>query len=50
MKVSKKAKKIKDPLDKDLSSLFDRPDWKKVNFELKPKNKTITLRMSEDLL
>lgn len=53
MKRSKKikAKKTeKDPLAGDLSYLFDLPGWKKVRFEFKPKNKTITLRISEELL
>jgi predicted DNA binding CopG/RHH family protein len=50
MKNSKKPSKTKDPLNKDLTSLFDKTGWKKINFELKPKNKTVTLRMSEDLL
>lgn len=53
MKRSKKikAKKTeKDPLASDLSYLFDLPGWKKVRFEFKPKNKTITLRISEELL
>lgn len=49
MKNSKK-KNNTDPLKKDLSSLFDRKDWKKVNFELLQKNKTITLRINEELL
>ncbi len=40
-----------DPLAGDLSSLFDEGDWKKLRFELTcPKNKTITLRISEELL
>lgn len=54
MKKSKKpskAKTDKDPLAGDLSHLFDKKDnWVKVNFELLMKNKTITLRISEDLL
>ena len=54
MKKSKKplkAKTDKDPLAGDLSHLFDKKDnWIKVNFELLMKNKTITLRISEDLL
>ena len=51
-KLSKKTsnKKQSDPLDKDLSGLFDMKGWKKVKFEIKPKNKTITLRISEELL
>ncbi len=50
-KISKKKKKLEnDPLERDLSHLFDRSDWKKVKFELKPKNKSITLRISEEML
>jgi predicted DNA binding CopG/RHH family protein len=48
MKNSKK--KNSDPLAGDLSHLFDRKDWKHVRYEMKPKNKVITLRMSEGLL
>lgn len=43
-------KKNSDPLAGDLSHLFDRKDWKHVRYELKPKNKVVTLRMSESLL
>lgn len=54
MKKSKKPLKVKndkDPLAGDLSHLFDKKDnWVKVNFELLMKNKTITLRINEDLL
>lgn len=48
----KKKKKVKnkDPLQGDLSSLFKEKGWKRVQYELKPKDKTVTLRMSEDLL
>lgn len=46
----KKNKKESDPLNKDLSSIFDKKGWKKVRFELKPKDKSITLRLSEDML
>ena len=46
----KKSSNPKDPLKRDLSDLFDRNDWKKVNYELLQKNKTITLRLNEDLL
>lgn len=50
-KISKKKKNLKnDPLERDLSYLFDRGDWKKVKFELRPKNKSITLRVSEEML
>jgi len=54
MKTSKKASKSKnsfpDPLEGDLSELLKSSQWQRVRFELKPKNKTITLRLSEDLL
>lgn len=51
MKRSKKSKKAeKDPLAGDLSHLFDLPGWRKVRYEFKPKSKTITLRISEELL
>ncbi len=48
MKNSKK--KNSDPLAGDLSHLFERKDWKHVRYEMKPKNKVVTLRMSESLL
>ncbi|MCM0607235.1 MAG: hypothetical protein KA715_14190 [Xanthomonadaceae bacterium] len=51
MKPSKKiSKNNTDPLAGDLSELLKSGDWKVVKFELRPKNKTITLRLSEDLL
>lgn len=53
MKSSKKTKnkkREKDPLDRDLSYLFDLPGWTTGRFEIKPKDKTITLRISEGLL
>ena len=53
MKNSKKiSKKVKanDPLSGDLSHLFENGGWQRVRFELKPKDKTVTIRMSEDLL
>jgi predicted DNA binding CopG/RHH family protein len=51
MKNSKKVTKKKtDPFEKDLSSLFDKKGWKKVRFELRPKNKSITIRISEEML
>ncbi len=51
MKKSKKAKKReRDPLAGDLSDFIASATWTKVRFEFKPKNKTITLRISEDLL
>ncbi len=55
MKNSKKKMKNKtssntDPLSGDLSSLFSSSDWKKIKFELRPKNKSITIRISEEML
>jgi predicted DNA binding CopG/RHH family protein len=39
-----------DPLRGDLSSLLGKKEWKRVKFELKPKNKSITIRLSEEML
>ncbi len=42
-----------DPLDRDMSFIFNDPTkWKDFSdlFQFAPKNKTITLRMSADLL
>ncbi len=59
MKNSKNKKKSldflyrDDPLEGDLSFLFNKENikkWKPVRFELQPKNKTVTIRMGEDLL
>lgn len=55
MKNSKKSMKNKkklnsDPLEGDLSSIFSESGWKKIKFELKPKNKSITIRISEEML
>ena len=55
MKTSKKStqktlKNKSDPLAKDLSGLFEEKGWIKVKFELKPKDKSITIRLSEDML
>ena len=51
MKASKKvSRKTDDPLAGDLSDLLENGDWKRVKFELRPKNKTITIRLSEELL
>ncbi|MBN8555293.1 MAG: CopG family transcriptional regulator [Deltaproteobacteria bacterium] len=53
MKNSKRTSnknKSDDPLSGDLSNLFENKSWQRVRFELKPKNKTVTIRMSEDLL
>lgn len=53
MKNSKRALKHKsdrDPLGGDLSDLLSQDGWQQVRFELRPKNKTVTIRMSEELL
>jgi predicted DNA binding CopG/RHH family protein len=54
-KVPAKKSKSKgmDPLDRDMSFVFDDPaKWKQFSelFQFAPKDKTITLRMSADLL
>lgn len=49
-KRSKMKKSSIDPLKKDLSKVFDQEGWQKIKYELKPKNKSITLRLSEELL
>ena len=52
MKSSKKniKKTEQDPLAGDLSHLFEENGWQQVRFEFKPKNKTLTIRVSNDLL
>ena len=51
MKNSKKKMREEvDPLDSDLSHLLAEGTWQKVRFEFKPKNKVVTIRMSEELL
>lgn len=54
MKSSKKKSKKRinkvDPLVRDLSELLQSDSWQRIRFELLPKNKTITIRMSENLL
>ncbi|MFZ4713339.1 MAG: CopG family antitoxin [Bacteriovoracaceae bacterium] len=52
-KIDKKIAEIfkrEDPLDGDLSILLEHGKWKKAKFEIKPKDKTITLRISDNLL
>ncbi|MEI8346011.1 MAG: CopG family antitoxin [Pseudomonadota bacterium] len=39
-----------DPLDNDLSELLQKGDWRPMSFEIRRKNKTISLRLSEELL
>lgn len=52
--IKKKAltRKGSDPLKGDLSPLMERGKWVRFSelFELRPKNKTITLRVPEELL
>lgn len=49
----KRKPEIQDPLSRDMSFVFDDPTkWKQFSelFQFAPKDKTITLRMSSDLL
>lgn len=39
-----------DPLDRDLSDLLSKGNWQRVKFELRPKNRVVTIRMSGELL
>ncbi len=53
MKKSKKSypKVEVDPLDRDMTGFMLEGGWQRVSFEFtKKKNKTITIRLSEDLL
>lgn len=52
MKSSKKEghKIEKDPLKGDLSYLLKSSGWNEVKFELRPKNKSITIRINDGLL
>lgn len=54
--MSKRLPKLKSDqaarnmLKKDLSDYFSRENFKLASFEFAPKNKSITLRVSDDLL
>jgi len=53
--MKNKKKNIKkcnqlDPLKGNLSSLLGKNGWKRIKFELKPKNKSITIRISVEML
>jgi predicted DNA binding CopG/RHH family protein len=53
VQARKRKNEDKDPLDRDMSFVFDDPSkWKQFSelFQFAPKDKTITLRMSADLL
>ena len=47
LKTNKEAEKL---LSKDLSPYIHSENFKHTQFELKPKNQTVTIRMSENLL
>ena len=52
-KGKKRKTESKDPLDRDMSFVFNDPTkWKQFSelFQFAPKDKTVTLRMSADLL
>ncbi len=50
MKTSKKTRKTADPLDRDLTELLESGGWQRVRYELKPKDRTVTIRLSSELL
>lgn len=53
MAKSKKKNKEADPLDRDMAFLLkEKGKWVRLNelFQIQKKNKTITLRVSDDLL
>lgn len=39
-----------DPLDRDMTDLLRFGKWERVRYELQPKDKSITIRLSEELL
>ena len=47
IKTNKMAEKL---LSQDISSYIHSKNFKPMRFELKPKNQTVTIRMSEGLL
>jgi len=51
-KLMKRHDDEKDPLDQDLSELIKNSEWKPFSeyFQFAPKDQTITLRISKDLL
>ncbi|MCW5829136.1 MAG: CopG family transcriptional regulator [Deltaproteobacteria bacterium] len=51
MKSSKKkTRKTADPLAGDLTGLLEDGGWRRVRYELRPKDRTVTIRMSSELL
>lgn len=49
MKKLKTDKEAENYLDQDLSSVLDTKKFKKIKFELKPKDTSITIRLPEEL-
>ncbi|MBW4671260.1 MAG: BrnA antitoxin family protein [Cyanomargarita calcarea GSE-NOS-MK-12-04C] len=47
MKTDEEAENL---LEQDLSEYLNKDNFKAVTFEFKPKNRTVNLRVSEDLL
>jgi len=47
---TKKPRRTADPLAGDLAGLLEGGGWRRVRYELKPKDKTVTIRLSSDLL
>ena len=50
LKKLKTNKSVEKLLSQDLSSYIHPKNFKPMRFELKPKNQTVTIRMSKDLL
>jgi len=50
LKKLKTNKAVEKLLNQDLSSYIHSENFKPMRFELKPKNQTVTIRMSEELL
>jgi len=50
LKKIKTDKEAQDLLDKDLTDYINPQNFKEVEFEIKPKDKAVTLRMSHQLL
>lgn len=49
-KYIKNPSKENDPLAGDLSDLIGKAKWRKVRFILAPKDRTVTLRMSKNMV
>lgn len=50
LKKMKTDKKAIDPLNKDLTGYLTKDKFKAIEFDIQPKDKSVTLRMSSQLL